>query len=87
MKIFNFFVISVLNMIAGKLKIYVLKILLTYTSHYLVSETWGFEGIKGLGVEIKHSESTPKLKTLYGILQFLKNYGHFAGHYVKNETF
>ena len=52
-----------------------------------VSETWGFEGIKGLGVEIKHSESSPKLKKLYWILQFLKNYEHFAGYYAKNETF
>ena len=46
-----------------------------------------FEGIKGLGVKIRHSESSPKPKKLYRILQFLKNYEHFAGRYVKNETF
>ena len=46
-----------------------------------------FEGIKGSGVEIKHSESSPKPKKLYGILWFLKNYEHFPGRYVKKETF
>ena len=46
-----------------------------------------FQGIKGLGVEIKHPESSPKLKKLYGILQFSKNFEHFAGNYVKSETF
>ena len=46
-----------------------------------------FQGIKGLGVEIKHPESSPKLKRLYGILRFSKNHEDFAGHYVKSETF
>ena len=50
-------------MVAGKLKIYV-KCYWPSRPYCLVSETWGFEGIKDLGVEIKHSESSPKLKQL-----------------------
>ena len=73
-------------MVPGTLKIYV-KSYKPSNPHCLVSETWGGEGIKGLGVEIKHSESSPKLKKLYWILQFLKNYEHFAGPYVKSKTF
>ena len=73
-------------MVAGKLKVHV-KSYQSSRSHCLVSETWGFEGVKGLGVEIKHSESYQKVKKLYVILWFLKNYEHFAGRYVKNKTF
>ena len=72
-------------MVTGKLKIFV-KSYQPSRSHCLVPETWGFEGIKGSGVEIKHSGSSPELKKLYRILRFLKNYEHFAERYVKNET-
>ena len=49
-------------MVAGKLKIYV-KSYQPSRSYCLVSETWGFEVIEGLGVEIKHSERYVKNKT------------------------
>ena len=58
-------------MIVGKLKIYA-KSYEPSRSHCLVSETWGFEGIKGLGVEIKYSESSPNLKNYMKFGDFLK---------------
>ena len=58
-------------MVAGKLKIFVKSYYLS-RSYWLVSETWGFEGIKCLGVEIKLTESSPNSKNYMEFCDFSK---------------